>query len=264
MEAKRNEIYVKVKAATVAICFRFPDGRLVPFGSGVNVDPRGVIVTCKHVVEGAQVDTDDKGKVLVPSFPRAAQGVQAGVLIMRDMVAVFSLLIQDKLELGIASFDFIYGPHDSDLAVVRLRPDAPLPALQLGNSDEVFEGQVVFTCGFPFGSGLQPRQPVGALFHRGIVAGIRPHYLVKPRREFLLDMSINPGNSGGPLCNEDNGHVVGIVNATVAPEGLPTGIGCAVPSSLAKPFVDTVSSLTDQELEEIRNGKCSPKLFPIN
>lgn len=258
MSANRNEVYLKVKAATVAICFRCPDGRLDPVGSGVNVDPRGVVVTCKHVIEEAQVKRDDKGER--PSFPRSEHGVQAGLLIMRDMVAVFSLLDQGKLELGIADFEFSYGPHNSDIAVIRLRPDAPLPALQLANSDEVYEGQVVFTCGFPFGSGLQPKQPVGALFHRGIVAGIRPHYLVKPRRQFLLDMSINPGNSGGPLCDEDNGNVVGIVNARIAPEGLPTGIGCAVPASLAKPFVDEVSSLTVQELEDIRNGGVPPMM----
>jgi S1-C subfamily serine protease len=255
MPAKRQEVYEKVKAATVAICIRCPDGRLVPFGSGVNVDPRGVVVTCKHVIERAQVERDTRGKV--PKFSRSAEGVQTGSLIMWDIVAVFSL----QFELGIASFDFIYGPQDSDLAVVRLRPDAPLPALQLGNSDEVFEGQAVFTCGFPLGSDLQPGQPVGALFHRGIVAGIRPHYLVQPRRKFLLDMSINPGNSGGPLCTEDNGHVVGIINAAiVAHEILPTGIGCAVPANLAKPHVDAVSSLTDQQLEEIREGGWPPMI----
>ena len=252
---KRREVYERVKAATVAICLRRPDGSLIPFGSGVNVDPRGVVVTCKHVMEGAQGARCQRGGAAIPA---PEKGVQAGVLIMHDMVAVFSF--QDRLESGIASFDFIYGPHDSDLAVVQLRPDAPLPAVQLGNSDEVFEGQFVFTCGFPFGSDLQPRQPVGALFHRGIVAGIRPHYLVKPRREFLLDMSINPGNSGGPLCNEENGMVVGIVYATIAPEGLPTGIGCAVPANLAKPLVDKVSALSDQQLQEIREGGWPPMI----
>lgn len=259
MSSDRKEVYLNAKGATVAICILCPDGLLVPFGSGVNVDPKGVIVTCKHVIEGAQVRRDIDGNV--PLFPRTEQGVQAGLLIMRDIVAVFSLPVNDALELGIGRLEFVYGPHKSDLAIVRLSPEAPLlPAVQLGNSDKVFEGQHVFTCGFPLGSFLQPREPVGALFHRGIVAGIRPHYLVKPRREFLIDMSINSGNSGGPLCSEDDGQVIGIVNAKVASEGLPTGIGCAVPINLAKPFVDEVSSLTDQELEDIRSGKRPPMM----
>ncbi|MCH8040149.1 MAG: trypsin-like peptidase domain-containing protein [Nitrospinae bacterium] len=253
MTEKRQVIYEQVKAATVAICLHYPDDRLIPFGSGFNVDPRGVVVTCKHVIEAAQVKRDAEGAA--PTFPRSTHGVHSDLLQMHDIVAVFSLLDNGKVKLGIARFEVIHGSHNADLAVCRLRPDTPLPAAQLGNSDEVFEGQFVFTCGFPLGQDLQPKYPVGALFHRGIVAGVRPHYLVQPRREFLLDMSINPGNSGGPLCAEDNGQVVGVINARVPDKGLPTGIGCAVPANLAKPLVDTVSVLTDQQLEEMRKGK---------
>lgn len=252
MKGNRKKIYEQVKAATVAICLHSPEGRLIPFGSGINVDPSGVVVTCKHVIEGAQVERNSEGNA--PKLPRSEHGVQSNTIVMHDIVAVFSLFDNGKLELGIARFEVIHGPHDSDLATGRLRPDAPLAAVKLGDSDEVFEGQFVFTCGFPLGSDLQPKNPVGALFHRGIVSGVRPHYLEKPRLEFLLDMSINPGNSGGPLCSEDSGEVIGVINASVHNEGLPTGIGCAVPANLIKPLVDRVSALTDQQLEEMSKG----------
>lgn len=193
MTEDRKKVYEQVKAATVAICLQCPDGRLIPFGSGVNVDPSGIVITCKHVIEGAQVRRDTDGNA--PKFLCSEQGVQSGSIPMYDIVAVFSHFDSGKLELGIARFELLHGPHDSDLAAGLLRPDAPLPAAQIGNSDEVFEGQFVFTCGFPLGPDLQPNEPVGALFHRGIVSGVRPHYLVQPRRKFLLDMSINPGNS---------------------------------------------------------------------
>ena len=248
----RRQTYEMVKAATVAICFLHPDGRLIPFGSGVNVHPSGIVVTCKHVIEGAQVLSDSEGNN--PALPRTKEGVATGTVIMRDIVAVFSLFRNRALEIGIGRFDIIHGPHDSDLAVGRLRQDASLPALRIGNSDDVFEGQAIFTCGFPLGPDLQIDEPVGALFHRGIISGIRPHYLAQKRDRFLLDISVNPGNSGGPLCSEDTGEVVGIIDALVQDEGLPTGIGCAVPGNLARPYVEQVMRLGDSHLEDMRHG----------
>lgn len=252
MHENRRKIYEQVKAATVAICIHTPQGRLIPYGSGINIDPNGVIVTCKHVIEDAQVqkDPDDGNKEFVPS----KQGIESTDLIMYDFVSVFSLFNENRLELGIARFEVIHGPHSLDFAIGRLRPDSPLPYVKLGDSDDVFEGQSVFTCGFPLGSDLQPDEPVGSLFHRGIISGIRPHYLEKPRLMFLLDMSINPGNSGGPLCSEESGELIGVINARIHDDGLPTGIGCAIPSNLFKPFLNRLSSLTNQQLEGMEKG----------
>jgi S1-C subfamily serine protease len=252
MKDDRKIVYEKAKAATVAICLQFPDGRLLPFGSGVNVDQRGIIVTCKHVIEDAQIKRDSEGNA--PKFPRSEQGVQSSVMPMYDIVTVFSHFNNDKIELGIARFEVLHGPHDSDLAVGLLRPDTPLPAAQIDDSDAVYEGQFAFTCGFPLGPDLQPNAPIGALFHRGIISGIRPHYLVQPRLQFLLDMSINPGNSGGPLFSEDSGKIIGIINARIQDNGIPTGIGCAIPANLVLPLVDRVSSLTDQQIEDMNKG----------
>ena len=252
MYKKRRKIYEQVKAATVAICIHTPAGRLIPYGSGINISPNGVIVTCKHVIEGAQAQKNPNGDS--EEFVPSKRSIESKDLIMHDFVSVFSLFRDNRLELGIARFEVLHGPHSSDFAIGSLRPDSPLPYVQLGNSDDAFEGQSVFTCGFPLGADLQPDDPVGSLFHRGIISGIRPHYLEKPRLKFLLDMSINPGNSGGPLCSEESGELIGIINARIQDDGLPTGIGCAVPSNLFKPYLSRLSSLTSQQIEGMKNG----------
>ena len=110
MKEDRREIYEQVKAATVAICLHSPEGSLIPFGSGINVNPSGAVVTCKHVIEDAQVQRDHEGGA--PKFTRSEQGVQSNTILMHDIVAVFSLFNNGKLELGIARFEVIHGPHD--------------------------------------------------------------------------------------------------------------------------------------------------------
>lgn len=240
-------------SATVAICFYTADEKLIPFGSGINVDPSGIIVTCKHVIEGALVDLESKKEVL--SLPRPEKGRELSLLPMQDIVAVFSFFQNGSLEIGIARFEILHGLHDYDLAVGRLKPDTELPYLEMGDSDDIYECELVFTCGFPLGPDLQPRHPVGALFHRGIVSGIRPHAFLKPRYEFLLDMSVNPGNSGGPLCTEETGKVVGIVNALIQNDSVyNTGIGCAIPINIAQPLVKKIASLSSEHIEGIAKG----------
>ena len=76
-------------------------------------------------------------------------------------------------------------------------------------------------------------------------------------------MTINPGNSGGPLCSEANGTVVGIVNARIEEEKIPTGIGCAIPANLVTPAVDTVQGLTRDEIEGMKNALCFYKVLPL-
>jgi S1-C subfamily serine protease len=246
----KQEIYDKIKSATVAVCIRFPNGELKPFGSGINVDPRGLIITCKHVIEGAQFSLYSKGTT--PPFPKPSHGMQTGQIHMADLVFVFSLIVNGEVELGIARPFCMTGPQDFDLAAVLLKPDEAMPAVELGNSDDVFEGQSGFTCGFPLGENLQPGAPTGPLFHRGIISGIRPHYLIKPRDRFFLDMSINPGASGSPLCEESSGLVVGIVNARVGTD--QTGIGLAVPINLIKPFADDLLQMSIEDLEKRREN----------
>ena len=84
-------------------------------GSGVIVDPKGVILTNYHVVEGA------------------------------DFVDV---LLADGRKFATQD---IAGDKKTDLAIVRIRPGKPLPFLALGDSAKMEVGDRVLAVGAPFG-----------------------------------------------------------------------------------------------------------------
>jgi serine protease Do len=114
----------------------------------------------------------------------------------------------------------------TDLAVVKVSGVAVKPA-ELGDSNRVAVGDWVIAVGNPFG--LDHTVTVGVLSAKnrsGLMGG-------QNYQDFLqTDASINPGNSGGPLVALD-GKVIGI-NTMIA--GIGTGIGFAVPTSMAEPI----------------------------
>ena len=113
---------------------------------------------------------------------------------------------------------------EHDLALLRII-GAPLPALTLGNSDAVREGQSIAFTGFPIGQALG----FHAVTHRGIVSSLPPVALpaananqldastvgrlkATPVTLFQLDATVYAGSSGSPLYDEGSGEVLGIVN----------------------------------------------------
>jgi len=134
-----------------------------------------------------------------------------------------------------------------DLALLKVTGGA-LPALRLGDSTRVREGQQLAFTGFPIGMvlGFHPAT------HRGMVSAITPVALpgltakqLTPRtvtrirdsayRVFQLDGTAYPGNSGSPLYDPDDGTVYGIINSVFiqgtreAAVGRPSGITYAIP-----------------------------------
>ncbi len=135
-------------------------------------------------------------------------------------------------------------PHD--LALLKIS-DAPLPAMKLGSSARVREGEVYAFTGFPIASaiGLRP------VTHRGLIAAITPiampvdtsrdldtkmmQRLSAPFDVFQLDATAYPGNSGSPLYHPQTGEVVGVLNSVFIKETKeqviekPSGISYAIP-----------------------------------
>ena len=168
--------------------------RAVAQGSGFVIDPSGYIVTNDHVARDA---TD-----IAVTF---ADGRQLRArLVGRD----------DK----------------TDLALLKVESDKPLPALRWGDSDGVQVGDWVLAVGNPFGLGGTVTAGIVSARGRDIQAG--------PYDDFLqLDAPINQGNSGGPAFDMQ-GAVIGVNTAIYSPNGGSVGIGFAIPSAVARPVVE--------------------------
>jgi serine protease Do len=134
-----------------------------------------------------------------------------------------------------------------DLALMRFEGNA-LPALKLGDVEQIREGDQLYFTGYPIGSILG----LYAATHRAGLAAIVPIYTPLPRanelnartirqavdpfRVFQLDAIAYPGNSGSPLWQPATGAVLGVVNsvfvkgAKEAALSDPSGISYAIPA----------------------------------
>lgn len=164
-------------------------------GSGVIVSADGIVVSNHHVV----ADATDIRVVLADRREYAA-----------------TVLLDDP---------------QSDLAVLKVQTDEPLPALEIGDSDALRVGDLVLAIGNPFG--------VGQTVSSGIVSGLaRSALQVGDGTGYFVqtDAPINPGNSGGALVDMA-GRLVGINTAILTRDGGSNGIGFAVPSNLVAVLV---------------------------
>jgi S1-C subfamily serine protease len=146
----------------------------------------------------------------------------------------------------------------SDLAVLKVG-GSPLPAMRVGNSDGVKEGQMVMFTGFPIGSALGPYPAT----HRGMVAAITPIAIPQSRSAeldpktirrlttgsfpiFQLDATAYPGNSGSPVFDPATGDVLAVINMVFV-KGTkesaltqPSGITYAVPARYLQDLLQKV------------------------
>ena len=171
-----------------------PPRRMQSLGSGFIIDPKGIIVTNNHVIDGADEIT----------------------VTLQDGTSLKASLVGRDTK--------------TDLAVLRVKPDKPLPALAFGDSDKSRVGDWVLAIGNPFG--------LGGTVTAGIISARGRDIQQGPYDNFIqTDAPINRGNSGGPLFDMD-GQVIGINTAIYSPSGGSIGIGFSIPSNLAKNVVE--------------------------
>jgi serine protease Do len=176
-------------------------------GAGVVLSSDGYIVTNAHVIAGArQIHVRLQG--LDPQNTAKAN-VHHGAMDAK-LVGV------DRL---------------TDLAVLKIDAKG-LPALELADSNDLKQGQVVFAFGSPMG--LENSVSMGV-----VSATARQIDPAKPDIYIQTDAPINPGNSGGPLVDVD-GHVVGINTFILSESGGNEGLGFAIPSDVVRSVFDQI------------------------
>ena len=192
-------------------------------GSGVIVSEDGYILTNNHVIEDAE------GIMVILPNGREYKAKVVG----RDA-----------------------GRQGTDLAVLKIDGNG-LPALPLGNSEELQIGEWVIAIGSPFG--------LAQTVTRGMVSAkgrsIDDIQIVRYADFIQTDAAINRGNSGGALINI-RGELIGINTAIATGGGFSqgnAGVGFAIPINLAEQIMTQLI-----EKGEVERGWLGVLLQPIN
>lgn len=114
----------------------------------------------------------------------------------------------------------------TDLALIKIEPEAELQAVEFGDSDKIKVGDWVLAAGNPFGLGSSVSAGIISAKSRDIGSGDYDNYL-------QTDAAINQGNSGGPLFDM-NGKLAGVNTAIFSTTGNSVGVGFALPSNQAE------------------------------
>ncbi|HEV2561895.1 MAG TPA: Do family serine endopeptidase [Rhizomicrobium sp.] len=161
--------------------------KAVSMGSGFIIDKSGLIVTNNHVVENAK-------KITV------------------------------KLKDGREYTAKLIGTDQAtDVALVKVKSDTPLPNVEFGDDRQARVGDWVIAVGNPFG--------LSNTVTAGIISSIGRDVGNGPYTDYIqIDAPINRGNSGGPTF-DIQGKVIGMNSMIYSPSGGSVGIGFAIPAS---------------------------------
>ena len=181
-------------------------------GSGVIYSADGYIITNCHVIASA-----------IPRAGGFAQGLNSSTI---------EVFLPSDAETAIDA-KLVGYDETADLAVLKIAKTG-LPAIELGNSDDVKVGDIAIAIGNP--GGLEFMGSVSS----GIISGLNRSLQTDGGIEMSLiqtDAAINPGNSGGALVNKV-GKLIGINNSKITGNGFE-GMGFAIP-------VNEVAEITQQ------------------
>ncbi len=171
-------------------------------GSGVIVNPHGLIVTNAHVIKGG-----------------GATEVRVALADKREFEA-----------------KIVFADEKTDLALLKIDENGqPFPTIEFENSDTLEVGDLVLAIGNPFGVGQTVTSGIVSALARTEVTQSDAQVFIQ------TDAAINPGNSGGALVDMA-GKLVGINTAIFSRSGGSQGIGFAIPSNLVRLYVESVLS----------------------
>ena len=224
-------------------------------GSGFCVHPRGIVVTCEHVLSGfmrkplAQA-IDDSGtaneKIPIDTAVPFAVFFFSGH--GHELVA-----FPVRASMGMAK-------TDHDIGMIRLQSHKAFekngfPFLEIAPYAELHEGNEIGTCGFPLGTYLY--EQIGTItssFTKGIISSVIPAHgaPVEYLRGFQLDLVATHGNSGGPVFRYDSGKVFGALERGVVGQDGKLIHGLCVAAPVYPVFEhDTVNRMLNAPISQI-------------
>jgi serine protease Do len=183
------------------------------------------------------------GNFYSPGILREYKSLGSGFIISEDglvvtnqhVVGVNAVQVMVTLSNGESHKAEIIGIDElTDLSLLKINTDRPLPFMEFGNSDGIMVGEWCIAMGNPFGL-FEDGTPTVTV---GVVSAIDRDFRPNPRMPRVYsdmiqtDASINSGNSGGPLLNA-LGEVIG-VNTFIFTVGTSdgfVGLGFAIPSN---------------------------------
>lgn len=176
-------------------------------------------------------DRNDNG-----NRPRRSNALGSGFVISEDgYVVTNNHVIDGADEISIEFFsgeelpaEVVGTDPNTDIALLKVKTNAPLPFVSFGDSDNARVGDWVMAMGNPLGQGFSVSAGIVSARNRAL-SGTYDDYI-------QTDAAINRGNSGGPLFNMD-GEVVGVNTAILSPNGGSIGIGFAMSSAVVERVV---------------------------
>lgn len=180
--------------------------------------------------------------------PRRSSALGSGFVISEDgYVVTNNHVIESADEIIIEFFSgeemtatLVGTDPKTDIALLKVDTDEPLPFVSFGDSDTARVGDWVVAVGNPLGQGFSVSAGIVSARNRAL-SGTYDDYI-------QTDAAINRGNSGGPLFNLD-GEVVGVNTAILSPTGGSIGIGFSMASNVVTRVVDQL-----REFGETRRG----------
>jgi len=180
--------------------------------------------------------------------PRRSSALGSGFIISEDgYIVTNNHVIESADEINIEFFggeelvaQVVGTDPTTDIALLKVEADDPLPFVPFGNSDTARVGDWVVAMGNPLGQGFSVSAGIVSARNRAL-SGSYDDYI-------QTDAAINRGNSGGPLFNMD-GEVIGVNTAILSPNGGSIGIGFSMASNVVTSVVDQL-----REFGETRRG----------
>ena len=220
-----------------------PANRVAPEGESFVNAAEASVDAVVHV-QTASIVADQSNpwlSMLGMAAGRVAQGSGSGVIVGEDGVIVTNHhVIEGAREIWVNTSDgtaypaqLVGSDPSTDLAVLDIDTEVPLPTMQFGNSDEVRIGEWVLAVGNPLN--LTSTVTAGIVSAKGRNIRLLESDASKdifPVESFLqTDAAVNPGNSGGALVNL-RGELIGINTAIASRTGSYAGYSFAIPSSI--------------------------------